>query len=512
MEDLYLIEGKTLRGMANAIRAQKGTEGQLDPANYEDQILSIQGGGFPPQEKIVDLMFSGAEQIVVPDADFSLSKVVIKKPEALVASNIRFGVTIAGVNGGLRTDAINPQLHSPSIVKNDNLVEITNPIENGDFVKVFGCYNSGEKFKDVEKSPLNLQKIAHNKYKLTCRCSNLDIGFIDSEDSNSVELTVFAFADCTKDVKTTFDWKNNSSGMELSFKITANDGYLLPAHIDVICNGEELDIDYNAYTGEVKIYALELDYEGKLEGKGQLPTPIIRSISNHEAEIYSGVGTQVFDIYSENGDYLNSADRMDYPDDSTIEIGIIGLSEPQLVPPYLSIQKDSLKLVDMSLRDGDVLYSETYSVYADGEVATEGIDATSEQKTFISYNPICNFSKQTDGFYKSTNTGSQTYGLLRVDVIAPKATTIQIDYKAYTRSSYCFAYLGKIDCPFSDKYEKETSTNYYVAYTSSATNTNSYTQEVSAGVHSIYFKFYRGSSTSYTDRYLQVKVTEVTTE
>lgn len=45
MEELYLIKGKTLRGIANAIRSQKGTEELLDPAYYEDEILSIQSGG-----------------------------------------------------------------------------------------------------------------------------------------------------------------------------------------------------------------------------------------------------------------------------------------------------------------------------------------------------------------------------------------------------------------------------------------------------------------------------------
>ena len=45
MEELYLIKGKTLRGIANAIRSQKGTEEQLDPAYYEEEILSIQSGG-----------------------------------------------------------------------------------------------------------------------------------------------------------------------------------------------------------------------------------------------------------------------------------------------------------------------------------------------------------------------------------------------------------------------------------------------------------------------------------
>ena len=160
------------------------------------------------------------------------------------------------------------------------------------------------------------------------------------------------------------------------------------------------------------------------------------------------------------------------------------------------------------MKEGDVLYSETYEIYADGNVVASGIDSTQEQGVVISYTPMTNFAKQSTGYYKSTNTGANTYGLLRVDIIAPKDTTIQINYTAYTRSSYCFAYLGKIDVAFSDSYSTES--NYYTAFTTSATNTNSYTQAVTAGAHSIYFKYYRKNTTSYTDRYLSVKVTEVT--
>ena len=45
MQDLYLIEGETLRRTADAIRTRRGTIDPIDPVDYEAEILSIQGGG-----------------------------------------------------------------------------------------------------------------------------------------------------------------------------------------------------------------------------------------------------------------------------------------------------------------------------------------------------------------------------------------------------------------------------------------------------------------------------------
>lgn len=506
----YLIQGETLTNIANAIREKKESAEPILVSSFADEIASIEtgGGGLPSQEKTVELALAGGDQVVLPDTDFSLSKVTIVKPETLKASNIKFGVSIAGVDGALVTGT-NPQLHAPTIAKSANNVNITNPSTNGDFVSKFGCYNGGILFTEIEASPLDLQSIAHNKYSLTCRCSNTDIGFIDSEDSNTVELTVYAFSDCTNNVETTFDWLNNSNGIELSFKITANEGFYLPPSISILCNGEELDFEYNPYTGDVTMSALALAYSGTLADEGQLPVPVINGITDHIADITTGAGTQYFEVYNDADDTLiATVERADLPDDTTIEIGAFAVVEKGLVAPEISLSGDTLTLVDSYLKQGDVLYSETYEIYSDGNLVASGIDSTQEQNAVISYAPMTNFAKQSTGYYKSTNTGANTYGLLRVDIIAPKDTTIQVDFTAYTRSSYCYAYLGKIDVPFTDSYSTESSV--YASYTSSTTTTNSYTQAVTAGSHSIYFKFYRRNTSSYSDRYLSVKVTEVT--
>lgn len=468
------------------------------------------GGGGPTQEKTVELALASGNQEVLPDTGYSLSKVTITKPDTLLAANIKYGVIIAGVTGSLITGT-NPQLNSPTIAKSSNTVTITNPSTNGNFVKSYKLLNNGVVFQEQTGASVNLQNIPHNSYILTCKCSNTDVGFIDSESSSSITLTVFAFSDCTSNLDTTFDWENNSNGISLSFTITPKTGYYLPPSVDIMCNGETLDYTYNPYTGEVSIAALKLNYSGTPSDKGQLPEPVIKAVDNDNdtADVLSGAGTESFDVYYDDGSLIGNALNAG-ADATTIEIGAFAVESPKLVAPLISLDEDELSIVDGYIGSGDTFYAEYYDLYVDGVVEMSDIDATEDQKCLITYNDVKNYAVNGE-YHKSTNTGSQTYGLLKVNIIAPKTTTVKITFTAYTRSSYCYAYLGKLDAQFSDTYSQESSSNYYAAYTTSTTTNSNYTLSVPAGAHFIYFKFWRGSTTSYSDRYLQVKVEEVTT-
>lgn len=55
----------------------------------------------PTQEKTVDLAMALGDQVIPPDSGYDLSKVTVKKPSTLVASNIKTGVSIGGVTGTL---------------------------------------------------------------------------------------------------------------------------------------------------------------------------------------------------------------------------------------------------------------------------------------------------------------------------------------------------------------------------------------------------------------------------
>lgn len=55
----YVIQGQTLTGIADAIRAQLGTEQQYTPESMAEAIGSIQGDGTALADSILDKSFSG---------------------------------------------------------------------------------------------------------------------------------------------------------------------------------------------------------------------------------------------------------------------------------------------------------------------------------------------------------------------------------------------------------------------------------------------------------------------
>lgn len=478
-------------------------------ADYDDYIDAIQtgggGGSGLTQEKTVTLALEGGDQIVLPDQDYTLSKVTITKPSTLISSNIKYGITIAGVEGSLNV-GVQPTLNAPTISRSNNTVTISNPSTNGNFNASFKLYNSGTKFGEQTGTSVDLQKVVSETYVMTCKCANGEAGFIDSAASNQLEFTVFEFIDKSANVDTSFDWKNECHGIALSFTITPKTGYYLPPKIDIFCNGKKLDYSYNPYTGAVTIDALSQTYAGTLSDMGKMGTPIINGITKQQADVTTPAGCEHL-VFNADGTDCNPVSNTEDISSTSVVVGINGVSTPKLVAPLISLKENDVKVVDSFLKEGDVLYAEDYTLNIDGTDVANDIDATQDQHTLISYTNIRNFSLQSTGYYKSTNTGSNTWALLRVDIIAPQATSIKVDYTAYTRSSYCYAYLGKLDTDFSDN--NNTESNYQVAYTSSATNTSNYTLTVPAGVHYVFFKYRRGNTTSYSDRYLQVKVTEV---
>ena len=91
-----------LTGVADAIRAKKGTTALINPQNFESEIASIDTQK-PTQEKTVDLAMASGNQVVTPDSGKTLSKVVVKKPATMLPENIKKDVNIGGVTGTLES-------------------------------------------------------------------------------------------------------------------------------------------------------------------------------------------------------------------------------------------------------------------------------------------------------------------------------------------------------------------------------------------------------------------------
>ncbi len=72
------------------------------------------------EEKIVELNMVSGDQTILPEGDKLLDKVVVKKPETLIAENIKDGINIGGVVGGLVT----PTNKLPQVV-DGSITELT---------------------------------------------------------------------------------------------------------------------------------------------------------------------------------------------------------------------------------------------------------------------------------------------------------------------------------------------------------------------------------------------------
>lgn len=164
-----------LTGVAGAIRTKKGTTALINPQDFESEIGSIDTAkpeqtktltvtengtqtvkpdtgkvlsgvtvttnvpATPTEEKTVDLAMASGNQVVTPASGKNLTKVTVKKPATLIASNIKSGVAIGGVTGTLSpakteqaktvdlTMASGDQVVSPDSGKVLSSVTITKP-------------------------------------------------------------------------------------------------------------------------------------------------------------------------------------------------------------------------------------------------------------------------------------------------------------------------------------------------------------------------------------------------
>lgn len=416
--------------------------------------------------------------------------------------------------GAYTVSDVHPQLNAVSIAKSGNNLNITNPSTNGNFVAGYKVMSNGAEVTRVEKSPLLITELQAQPYTFTVRAHG--VGFLDSADSNALDITVYAFVDGLKNVTSDFDFEKTTSGMTFAFTIVAAEGYHLPASISIKCNGEDVEFSYNPYTGEVTTTApLKTAYSGTVTDGGKLIAPVISMTGTDELEVSDVAFAEVYEFY--DGD--NVVGTKQVPAGGYIGVSAEGIVTPKLMQPLISlVGDDTLKVVDGYLKEGDVFYSEKYDLYSDGEVYKPDIDATAEQSILFTYtlDPAAQWAKQTDGSYK-TNTSSSyanTYAYMRIGILSPKATKVKVEYTFYPYNSYVRMYIGKLDQAFTKSNSTTpTSSQYQVASSGTGTTTNSFTVDVPAGAHFIdVIKQYATSSTSstYYNRYCKVKITEVT--
>lgn len=436
------------------------------------------------------------------------------------AAEIKAGYQAYGDDGKVIVGAytisdVHPQLNAVTIAKSGNNLNITNPSTNGNFVAGYKVLSGGSEVTRVDKSPLLLTTLQAQPYTFTVRAHG--VGFLDSPDSNAIDITVYAFVDGLKNVTTDFDFEKTTSGMTFSFTIVAAEGYHLPASISIKCNGEDVDFSYNPYTGEVTTTApLKTAYSGEVTDGGKLIAPVISMADTDELEVSDVAFAETYELYQNE----QLAGSYEVPAGGYIGVAAEGVVTPQLMQPLAILDDDTLEIVDGYLKEGDVFYSETYDLYKGEDVFKADIDATTEQETLFSYklDPETQWQKNSDGSLQTKQSSgyANTYAHMRIGILAPKATKVKVEYTFYPYNSYVRMYIGKLNKSLEKSVTKApASADCQAVASGTGTTTNSFTIDVPKGASFIdVLKQYNTTSTSstYYSRYCKVKITEVVEE
>lgn len=346
-----------------------------------------------------------------------------------------------------------PQLNRVTIAKSGNNLNITNPSTNGNFVAGYKLYGNGELKEEQNRSSFNLLNLAPNKYAITVRAKGN--GFIDSVDSNAVDVAVFNIAYNLTDINASINTAKITNGQTLSFLLTPVAGKYLPLDIQIECNGQTLDYTYDDYNGTVNIDTIALEY---------------------------GDGTQ-----------------------NTINITAVALDIPKLHAPVLSI-------------DGNTLYAESpryatsIEYYMDGTLFSTDTDLPVSTFDVAAVSGASyGFELNSAGYYVSKNVHvANSAALCKVTFNVSSETQVRLDCISYGESNYDYGIISQLDKTLTTNNTNDGATGStnvlknFKGASSSAVQTVTLT--VPAGEHFIYVKYRKDSSGDQGNDTLQFKV------
>lgn len=244
--------------MANIILKNK----QGDPVTYEgittvsfdtpeEGVQAVFSEGVTA-EKEVDLDFGAGNMEVTPVAGTLLTKIVVVKPENYIPENIRNGVNLGGVVGTMTGAENLPQLNPVTISRTSNVVTITNPATNGNFVEKYRVYNSGKYILEVVDKTFNVETLDDGDGEYSIAVTAVSDKFLESELSAPVTATMRAVSFTLENLH--IDTESVVlDGLAFSTVLIPDDGYYLPEYIQVTVDGVAVDFTYDSYSGEVTI-------------------------------------------------------------------------------------------------------------------------------------------------------------------------------------------------------------------------------------------------------------------
>ena len=346
-----------------------------------------------------------------------------------------------------------PQLNRVTIAKSGNNLNITNPSTNGNFVTGYKLYGNGELKEEQNGSSFNLLNLAPNKYAITVRAKGNN--FIDSIDSNTVDVAVFNIIYNLTDINASINTAKITNGQTLSFTLTPVTDKYLPLNIQIECNGQTLDYTYNDYSGAVNINTIALEY---------------------------GDSTQ-----------------------NIINITAVALDVPKLHAPVLSI-------------DGDTFYARppkyatSLEYYMNDELFSTDTDLPLPTFNVVAVpDATYGFELNSEGYYVSKNYHiKNSAALCKVVFDVPYETQVRLDCINSGENNFDYGIISQLDKTLTTNINDDGgtgTTNVLKNFKgSNSTNVQTVTLTVPAGEHFIYIKYRKDSSNDTDNDTLQFKV------
>ena len=441
------------------------------------------------------LDFSKGNSELLPVEDYLFNKIIIPPPNNLIASNIKEGVSIAGIVGTYKLNGL-PKLKAPSSISNLNsltsnntsgYLTVTSPTSNGYFATECQLYaeqeTPGENGETIINDVLVATKKITSGYTFTFYASDWLVDSWPKTSTLKAQLLGNQFNTSDKFV---------NSSLTVPMENITQDGIGLT---QIIKNIQNVNLS-NSLPDKV-YWGQQLSTTVTPKSGYYLPKKI--NVSNDpESTIFPITGTGVTTYNNKTGalsikyNRINVEPMTQYLD--YINIEIIGSDKPWLedfVTDSITLNESQLTIPrpDLAATRADIKLNNTliksinYPIHSIKTLTNRGSSYTSV--TTSTNNTITTYTCKNNGNYYG-------YCVYRYTFTCSQPTEAKIIYSQYNYTTYNCGYISKLDTAFTVGYGTESSSNcLFYGSNSSSTTTAQTTKTITipAGTHTIDFKW-----------------------
>lgn len=447
------------------------------------------------------LNFQNGPMSITPSEDHLFDRVNISRPINLYPENIRSGVVIAGITGTYESDDM-PVLNAPTGISDVTnrqsessygYVRVTIPSTNGNFAKE--CQLFIEKSVVQEDGTTSIEDYMAARKSIDGLVNYVDFyatdwiddyvskqevlkaQFLNNKFRPSPKYSVTKVTDSTSNsgayaiTKMNYDIQNSQLskspskiywGQYLYTQLIPDEGFYLPKKIEVLSNVDLSPVEkvaggvsYDSTTGKI----------------------IIK---------YGRMNDSIATVYT---DILNikaiAADKPWLPDFS---INDVTLNESQLTIDGTKISFDAQR-IDLKL-NGQIIKSVP-------------LQSVNTKFTVANISSPYGFTKQSDGYYQSTNKGqNSSVALARVTIESNKAVQYKIYYRTYGENNWDYGIISMVDKTLLNNNTGETSNVLFNGKGKSSSSILTSLVNIPEGKHTIDFKYIKdGSGNNFDDNF-----------